>query len=269
MKREELSELLNALEVSDSNLIVHSSLRSFDRLEGGVGTVIEELKQISRNLLMPAFSSDAIVRPPANDHPTQNGCDYNDEKFWILNSKIPFSPAKQKVDSRMGQIAVAFAQDKSVLRSPHPWHAWSAFGVDAQALVQEHNWNTPHQPLINLLNTTAYVVLIGVGLNSCTAIHLAEERAGRRPFIRWVLDQNSEVKRIKVAGCAAGFENLRSGCADLFRSAQLPNGVITVAPFTPLVERCREIIEHNPEITRCSSTCLRCADAIRGGPLAS
>ena len=266
MKAEHLSGALEQLELLGKNVVVHSSLRSFGYIEGGAEAIVSTLKHNLANVLMPAFSTDAVVKPPINDRPRRNGCNYADTAYWSLNSPSCFNINTQGVDRRIGRVAQAFAASDGVVRSPHPWHSWAAFGPAATAVVRTHEWMLPHQPLQRFSETQAYILLLGVDLRSCTAVHLAEEQIGRKPFIRWARDFDGTIKRIAVAGCAAGFNNLLQPCQDLFSRYSLEMCQIMVAPLDVLVKRCVSLISSNPEITRCSAECLRCTDAILGGP---
>ena len=262
-----LAETLKQLGLLHQNVAVHASLSSFGRFDGGAEAITSVLKGISTNLMMPAFSTDSIVRPPPNDRPQRNGCDYADRDYWSLNSSKRFDISTQSIDKRMGQIAQVFAHSPGAMRSPHPWHSWTAFGHDAAALVDSHAWNDPHAPLKRLCKLEGFVLLLGVDLRSCSVIHLAEERSGRRSFIRWALDSDGSVGRVAVAGCAAGFNNLAQDCRDLLTQHTLGSCKITLAPLNKLVDRCQELILSRPEITRCKPDCLRCTDMIAGGPL--
>ena len=266
MKPDDLAHALNELGLRNRNVVVHSSLKSFGNFEGGASSVVTVLKQNLSHILMPAFSTRSIVRPPQYDRPARNGCDYDDPNYWKMNSDQSFDLNSQIVDDRMGRIAGEFAISAGVLRSPHPWHSWAAYGKDAAALVGSHPWGSAHQPLRHLIEIGANVLFIGVDLTSCTAIHLAEELAGRKSFIRWSRDSKGMVRRVAVAGCAAGFGKFMPHCGDLFKQTNVGPSRLMTAPLGELVQRAVQLITSDPEITRCSPDCLRCSDAILGGP---
>ena len=112
-----------------------------------------------------------------------------------------------------------------------------------------------------------WAVLMGVTLSSCTAIHIAEERAGRRPFMRWALDRQDRVRVVRVCGCAKGFDHLFPHCQALFREGWIGSSRVLTAPLSSLIERLTPVIREHPAITRCSDSCLRCRDAELGGPI--
>ena len=245
---------------------MHSSLRSFGYVEGGAETVIEALTESFETILIPGFCGAAKSMPPLDDRPIQNACDYTEEDYFIP-SMAPFSIESAEVDHKMGVISQAFAQRIDVIRSNHPWHSWLVWGYQAEELAKNHAWDTTNLPLERLTATGGWVLLLGVTLTSCTAIHIAEERAGRRPFIRWATDRNGNVRRVRVAGCAKGFEKLMPYCQTLFKETHIGDCHVLTAPLEPLITSLTPVIRDHQTMTQCSDTCLRCRDTSLGGPI--
>src|SRR5438445_7360587 len=108
----------------------------------------------------------------------------------------------------MGVISQTFARCNGVLRTNHPWHSWLGWGERVEEILEPHPWNSTNPPLERLADAGGWVVLLGVTLSASTAIHVAEERAGRRPFIRWAVDRDRAIRLVRVAGCAKGFDRL-------------------------------------------------------------
>jgi aminoglycoside 3-N-acetyltransferase len=248
-------------------LAVHSSLRSFGCVEGGAETVVSALQSVCRAVLMPGFQCAAnTVLPPPEQRPQQNGCDYAIH-FNLSQSPEPFDVDKAPIHPKMGRISHTFARGTGVYHSDHPWHSWLAWGENAPHYVRDHLWDTTNLPLERLAAAGGWVALLGVTLVSCTAIHIAEERAGRRPFIRWALDRQGRVRVVRVCGCAKGFDRLYPYCQTLFRETQIGPARIMAAPIAELIELLTPVFREYPSIARCSDTCLRCRDAALGGPI--
>ena len=70
-----------------------------------------------------------------------------------------------------------------------------------------------------------YVILMGVGLESMTALHLAEEMAGRRLFQRWANGPDGEAMRVSVGGCSRGFGALDEVAFVIFGGKSLRQGL--------------------------------------------
>ena len=263
---QQINDAITELGIEGSSVVVHSSLKSFGDLEGGTTGLIEVLKKRFSNIMMPAFSTTFITRPPENDHPVQNGCDYEDLEAWKLNAQDPFDFNKVQVDYRMGKIAQDFALDVQSIRSRHPWHGWSVSGKNAEEWTSDHPWDQTHLPLEKLIESEGKVLLMGVDLRACTAIHVVEEKAGRKPFIRWARNEKGEAARIRVSGCAKGFHYLEPLLGTVVQKVQVGESEWRVVRAQVLIKKALRLICEKPEMTLCSCDCRRCQDAILGGP---
>jgi aminoglycoside 3-N-acetyltransferase len=263
--REDIQTGFERLDLIGKRVVVHASLRSFGHVVGGVDALVAEMIHCFETILAPAFCWDSNAPPLPHDRPAQNGCDYAFYGNWS-KALTPFVVERAGVERSMGIVSRTLVALPQSRRSNHPWHSWVAYGLRADELVKDHPWETTNLPLERLADVGGELALIGVNLSSCTAIHIAEEKVGRRPFIRWMRDRNGEVKRVRASGCAKGFHRLMPYCQDLFSEAYVGNSRILSTSLEPFVDRTARIIEANPELTRCSADCIRCRDAIRGGP---
>lgn len=253
------------LDLKGQRVVIHSSLRSFGHVEGGARTVIDAAQETFSTILMPAFSWDSNTAPPLNDRPSQNGCDYAFYDNWST-PLLPFCVESAGIEKSMGCISRFFLIERGVLRSDHPWHSWAAWGDRAKEIISDHPWTSANKPLEKLTGFDGWVVLLGVDLRSCTAIHIAEEKAGRKPFIRWAADRNGMVRRVMTSGCGKGFHRLMPYLRGVFLSTTIGSSIVLTAPLAELIYEASKIIARNPSITRCSETCIRCRDAALGGP---
>lgn len=260
----DIEQGLHALGVSNRPVVVHSSLSSFGFVDGGADAVITALTTVCKNVMMPAFSWEANAPPPYGDRPPRNGCNYAFYDNWAA-PPVRFQVETAGIEKSMGIISRRFLAWPGVSRSDHPWHSWAASGAGREAYLSPHPWGTTNIPLERLSENGGWVILMGVGLTSCTAIHVAEERAGRQPFIRWMRDRHGDVRRVRASGCANGFGNLLPHIYDLFSIVQIGRAEVMAIDLQMLIDKSREVIKNNPEVTRCTSGCIRCADAISGG----
>lgn len=91
----------------------------------------------------------------------------------------PFDPASSPCRA-MGIVAHTFWQMPGVLRSDSP-HAFAAAGPDAAAITAPHPVDVPHgqdSPVGRVYDLDGQVLLLGVGHEADTTIHLAENLAG-------------------------------------------------------------------------------------------
>ena len=124
-----------------------------------------------------------------------------------------------------------------------------------------------YAPLRILTARDGFLLLIGVGLDRMTMLHLAEERAGRTLFRRWANGPDGRPMEVEVGSCSNGFGNLDPILGRLARETTVGSSRWRAFPARPTVEAAVEAIRERPEITHCGRPdCLRCADAVAGGP---
>jgi len=137
-------------------LIVHSAISTLSRQGWRAEGIIESLLEYmaSGNLLMPTMTWRTVT---------------------------PAQPVWDEIHtaSETGVLTEVFRARYAVARSIHPTHSVAGRGPDAAALLSRHRFDlTPvsaNSPYGLLRDYESYILLLGVGLESCTAIHLAEE----------------------------------------------------------------------------------------------
>ncbi|MEM7261336.1 MAG: AAC(3) family N-acetyltransferase [Planctomycetota bacterium] len=156
-------------------LLVHTSLRALGWICGGPAAVIEALQQVltpAGLLVMPTFTGD-------NSDPAQWVAPPVPEPWWetIRTATPPFDPARTPTRG-MGRVPELFRTWPDVVRSDHPASSFAAWGSGAAELVASHALDYPHgpdSPLGRLSERGGQVLLLGVGHQNNTTLHLAEE----------------------------------------------------------------------------------------------
>jgi len=168
--KEDIKAGLRALGLKKGdNVGVHSSLSSFGFVEGGADGVIDALLEVvgeEGTIVMPTYSSNRIEveRTPEE---IAMGVTW---KFKIL----PFDP--KETPCWTGMIPETFRKRKGALRSLHLTHSITAIGAKAKEIAEAGKELSALGGWRKLLELNGYILLIGVGLDRCSSMHLAEER---------------------------------------------------------------------------------------------
>lgn len=156
------------------NIIVHSSLKSLGWVCGGPVAVVEALMQVvgeAGTIIMPTHSAD-LSEPSYWDSPPVP------VEWWetIRNEMPAFNP-KTTPTFAMGKIVECFRTYEGVVRSYHPTCSFAAWGKHSNYITKDHSLAfslCEDSPLQKLYDINAHILLIGVGYDNNTSLHLAE-----------------------------------------------------------------------------------------------
>ncbi len=162
----DLGEGLRQLGLTQGEVVlVHSSLRSFGRVEGGAPAVVQALLGHlgeAGTLVVPTFHHSFFWGGP--------------QQLWD----------REQTPSYMGLISETARTWPGARRSNHAPHPLAAIGAHAEDLCGRHNTSDYafDSPFYRLLELNAWVLLMGVDFNVCTLLHLVEELA-QVPYRYW------------------------------------------------------------------------------------
>ena len=90
--------------------------------------------------------------------------------------------------SHTGVLTEIFRTKFATHRSLHPTHSVAGYGPAARALLSTHQLGTTPCPAMSpyglMRDYDAWILLLGVGMESCTAIHHAEETIAEDLYVR-------------------------------------------------------------------------------------
>lgn len=149
--------ILTTLDVpSDGVLLVHSGIRSLSQQGFRAEAIVESMLEYLHHgtLLMPTMTWRTVT--PANP---------------IFD--------ELETPSHTGVLSEIFRTGYSTARSLHPTHSVAGCGRHAEALLAGHHLGTTPVPAGSpyglMRDYQSYVLMLGVGMDMCTAIHHAEE----------------------------------------------------------------------------------------------
>lgn len=161
-----LLPILERFAVSRSGtLVVHSAIATLSRqgfrAEAMIETLLEYLA--AGNLFMPTMTWRTVTL---------------DNPHWD----------EMATPSHTGILTEVFRTRYAVARSIHPTHSVAGCGPAAPLLLSRHHIDTTpvsaNSPYGLMRDYDAYVLMIGVGLECCTAIHLPEELINVGLYVR-------------------------------------------------------------------------------------
>jgi len=244
---------------------VHGSLRSFGWVEGGAAAVVQALLDAGCTVMAPTFSSEAYALRPDPPDAILRNAPPPPEPF--PTEVRPYTSESRALDADMGAIPAAVLAMPGSVRGNHPVNSFTAVGPRARELIAPQRAADVYAPLAALAAAGGAVVLMGVGLEYATLLHLAEKRAGRTPFARWAFGPDGRVMRVQAGGCSEGFGALEPVLAPAMREGRVGASRWMVLDAEPALRLAAAAIRAHPEITHCADPeCVRCNDAVLGGP---
>lgn len=158
-------------------VMVHTSLSSLGYVCGGAQSVIEAL--------LEGVGEDGTIMMPTqswkNLDPKRGVYWQEPEEWWsVIRENIPAYDKQITPTNTMGAVAEMFRQWPGTHRSDHPARSVAAWGHYAQYLTENHDLSDifgDSSPVGRLYELDGYVLLIGVGYDKNTSLHLADVRA--------------------------------------------------------------------------------------------
>ena len=272
--RAALAAAISELSLDGFAIAVHVSLRSFGRVAGGPAALVGAFMDRGCTLLVPTMANTLFGIPaPPDDRPARNGRDYDakaasaERDPWPGLSDI-YDPSRTDTDPDLGAVPAYVASHPDRVRAQRSPGSLSAIGPHADALMAGETEEDMFGPYRALVAHGGAVLLMGVGLDRMTILHLAEVEAGRRPFIYWGRGPDGKPMRSRGGACSSGFPNLDAVLAPMETRVRVGQSTWRLFPARELVATAADVIRSDPPITQCADPgCLECRDAIAGGPL--
>lgn len=254
LKQDILSALSEVGVYNGQTVMVHTSLSSLGFVCGGAQVMIEALLEAvgtEGTIMMPTQSWKNL--DPAT------GVHWEEPESWwpMIRENWPAYNKDITPTNTMGAVAEMFRKWPGTLRSDHPARSVAAWGKQDEYLTSAHDLSNifgDGSPIGKLYALDGLVLLIGVGYDKNTSLHLADVRAnypGKHNSTEYsaVLEDGKRVwkqyETLYVDGedfneIGAAFENTCS-----VRKAALGNGTIALMKQRELVDFAVTWIEQN------------------------
>lgn len=183
-----LADDLRALGLTyGDTVLVHSSLRAVGPVTGGCAAVVAAFQSVlgsEGTLVVPAFTEHNSTTSRAHRAQVQ-GLEVSQVAAFRA-AMPPFDPMRSAATT--GCLAEEVRTMPGALRSAHPQTSFVAFGAKARAITEGHAADChlgEQSPLRRLVDVSGRVLLVGVGYEACTVLHLTEYRVPAPPMRRY------------------------------------------------------------------------------------
>lgn len=251
--RRDLADGLRRIGLSEGDsVVVHSSLRALGPVNGGAETVVDALLDVIGDeglLLAPTYTYFATRFDPATE------------------------------PSLTGRLTETIRTREDAHRSWHPTHSAAAIGAGAAEIVEGHHLRAAcgfGSPLDRVMSRNGWVLLIGVGHNANSTIHVGEVHAAV-PYLDVPFFANSptELTVVTPHGDLVVPIIYPSGCSKAFGAVERPlrqrgairDGILGDALMQlmrgrAVVETVVEMLTANPSELLCADpSCHRCSES--------
>lgn len=243
---------------AESHVLVHTSYKSLGGVEGGPADVVRALVSTVATLMMPAFASHRSAVWDPRGLVDNNAYPPSPPEGWDISQAEPFT-YDTPANPTMGVVNETFRREYPVARSGNPMMSVVAHGELAEELCGPGTDVDAVEPIKRLMDAGGEVLLLGVTHTNSTAIHLAEQLAGRRQFERYAMTPDG-VRMAMSGGCGNPFDDLQPHVQHLERRVEVGDATLRCYALQPYVQTARTLIEDDPEALLCpvAKECIRC-----------
>jgi aminoglycoside 3-N-acetyltransferase len=265
---DEIAEGLGRLGLdSTSSVLVHASLRSFGRVDGGAEAVCRALVGTCGTVMMISGTWDltGVAAPPGLVRP--HNAYYNAETWAAfdeaLGSAVPFTP-DLPVDRWLGRVAETMRLGFAHERSAHPLFSFLAIGTHARRLIEAQRLEWPLGPIEALAELRGHVLLLGVGHTSNTTIHLAEQQLGRSRFYRYAkVAPGSWMELPNVSGESHRFDEIEPELRPVTTEVRIGDCRARLIAVEDVLACASKLIVTDPAAMLCRDQDCRCEAALQ------
>lgn len=160
------------------DVIVHSSLRRLGRIDGGAEAVLDAIRDVvgpGATIVVPTQTAGNSTTSRAYRAATAG---MNTAQRHHYEMSMPGFDLKSSASHGMGALAELVRVHPGAVRSNHPQTSFTALGPAAKDLMAVHDvdCHLGERSPMAALYSGASILLLGVGYDTCTALHLAEYR---------------------------------------------------------------------------------------------
>jgi aminoglycoside 3-N-acetyltransferase len=249
LSRDELASALAAAGLpTGPDVLVHCSMRALGPVDGGPATLLDALRDVvgpESTVVVPAQTANNSTTSPDYRAATASLDGAGRRAF---QAAMPGFDRASTPSWRMGRFAEHLRGQPGAVRSGHPQTSFAALGPAAEKRMWVHALPShlgEESPLAALYAADAWILLLGVGFDRCTALHLAEHRLpwapSTRPYRCFVARGDGQREQLDFVGVdhdISDFERIGQWliAAGLVRSGPVGRAVAMTVPLIGAVD---------------------------------
>jgi aminoglycoside 3-N-acetyltransferase len=170
----------------DHDVLVHCSMRQLGWIDGDAPAVLAAIREVAgpkATVVVPAYTTrrSPTSRQYRNEVAAAmaEGMTPEEAAGFVIGSAGP---------PETGRLARFVAARPDAARSAHPLTSFAAIGPNADRYMSDHELAShfgPGSPVDKLYAAGASILMLGVGYESCSALHLAEYRLASPSVYRY------------------------------------------------------------------------------------
>lgn len=250
-----------------SSVLVHASLRSFGHVTGGAASVCRALTDVCGTIVVPSGTWDltGLPAPPGLVRP--HNAFYNAESWEDFDRQlaavVPFS-ADLPIDQWLGAIPEALRTGFPHVRGNHPLFSFLAVGSHAEQVISAERSDWPLGPIEELEHLEGDVLLLGVGHQANTTMHLAEQQLGRSRFYRYAKVADGVWGEYPhVSGESHRFDDIEPQLLPHTTEVMIGNCRARRISIRAVLETTGRLIREDPAALLCDDPECRCGAALQ------
>ena len=238
----------------DSRILVIGPAIVPESIRGGVAALAAALASACKMVIAPAFTYQTMVYPA--EGPPDNAVDYAAASSASVEA-VFYRPSLH-VSPLLGPLPETLRRMEGSSRSDHPILSFT--GLGAGEILATQTLEEPFAPINTLAKAGGDVVVLGDDPPPNAALHLAEQRAGRKQFTRWALTPKGVVECPGFPGCSRGFGAIDGKLTGVAWADKVGSFPVVRVPLRDLTNIAAGWIRQDPQALLCDNPdCPFCA----------
>ena len=184
----------------DHDVLVHCAMSQIGWIQGGASALVRAIHRVAGSNSTVVVPTQTTINSPTSRAFRNATSGMSQEQVAVFTRQLS-GFALDSPALGMGRLAEYMLNHEHVVRSSHPLVSFAAIGPRAEEFMAVHDLEShlgERSPVSALYEADASILMLGVGYEVCSALHLAEYRLPRPPMREYscfVVDRGQRVLR--------------------------------------------------------------------------